>query len=270
MKSKPKIPGAEFTHTKAMPARRLFFAAGNKGQSLAIDLLIAIMIFMLLMAAILAIWSNSADIANKQLAEGGLQQTAEKAMEMLIGGNVSQISDCNSAINEPLNIAKADRMLDEAKVNQFIWATANLPNRAISVWHLNGDVLDANRFSAYDGTAQGSPGLNGTGVCATNAASFSYPNSSQYINIGDKTYLKFTDNNFSISFWFKTSNTTKVMVPIAKGNTAAFTPYLLQLNYPASKNIIFYAANSACNSWLSSPGDLIASWDNDVWVHIVV
>ncbi len=147
----------------------------SRGQGIAVDLMIAVLIFLLLMAATLAIWSNTASVAGRQLSEREMQRMAENAMDALIRGSGSPADweqvHCSEENINSIGLAKRDRVLDENKLNQFIWRAEILSNGLVSAWHFNGNAEDS--FGENDGTPQGTVDLAAEGLWETQALALS-------------------------------------------------------------------------------------------------
>lgn len=115
---------------RAIQAQKL----GIKGQGMALDLMIAVTIFMLLLAVSLAIWSNTATAAERQSSETEMRQLAETTLDRLIRstgspenwetleglGRGGYFYKCVDAENiNSFGLAKRERVLDFHKLRAF-------------------------------------------------------------------------------------------------------------------------------------------------------
>ena len=115
----------------------------NRGQGIAIDLFLGVAVFLLLLTAVLAIWSNTETTASKGLTENEMQQMAERALDRLIrtGGDPANWEEIGQAGVNAIGLAKADRVLDETKLRQFISGSVN--DGLVALWRLNGNAEDS-------------------------------------------------------------------------------------------------------------------------------
>ena len=97
----------------------------KKGQGIAIDFLFAILIFLLVLNASMAlINSNNTTALDKNLM-GELQASASQAIDMLVRTEGVPKDWQNKSIDEAslIGLAKRDRVLDSDKINTFMtWA----------------------------------------------------------------------------------------------------------------------------------------------------
>ncbi len=97
----------------------------KKGQGIAIDFLFAVMIFLLVLNASMAlIDSSNATVADKNII-GELQSSASQAIDTLVRTAGMPKDWQNKSIDETslIGLAKKDRVLDNGKVNTFVeWA----------------------------------------------------------------------------------------------------------------------------------------------------
>ena len=98
----------------------------KKGQGVAIDFLFAILIFLLVLNASMALIDSSNTTALDKNLIGELQASASQAIDMLVRTEgVPKDWQDNNSIDETvlIGLAKRDRVLDNDKVNTFIeWA----------------------------------------------------------------------------------------------------------------------------------------------------
>jgi len=187
---------------------------GARGQTLAIDLLIAVMVFLLLMAAVLAVWTSSANDASRQMNEVDMQQLGEKAGNILLMGNRSEMPDCNTSPGDPISLVKENKVFDENRVNQFIWANSiladgqkaadsTLANGLKGAWHFNencDDALSRNNCGFNNSATADAEGLWGTK--ALNLAG-----GSKYALVPhNNNYLDITGSGLTISAWVKANS----------------------------------------------------------------
>ena len=103
-----------------------FFAA-QKGQAMAMDLLFAIMIFLLLLNAGLSIWKSNASFLEGQGTFNELQLEAARAADNLVRAAGTPDNWEEKPISEAtaIGLAKRDLVLDDAKVSRFIQLAAD-------------------------------------------------------------------------------------------------------------------------------------------------
>lgn len=96
---------------------------GVKGQTMGLDLLIAMAIFLMVMAAILSIWANSSEVSKKQVQEIRMTEMAENTLESLVrdsGSPEDWEMSCALDFNS-LGLARRSLVLDANKLEQLVW-----------------------------------------------------------------------------------------------------------------------------------------------------
>ena len=98
-----------------------------RGQAMAIDLLFAVMIFLLLLNAGLSIWKSNASFLEGQGTFNELQLEAAMAADQLVrtAGTPDNWEERPIAEATAIGLAKRDLVLDDAKVNRFIQLAAD-------------------------------------------------------------------------------------------------------------------------------------------------
>jgi hypothetical protein len=178
----------------------------NRGQGIAIDLFLGVAIFLLLLTAVLAIWSNTETTASKELTENEMQQMAEKALDRLIRSKGDPENWETLTPNDPaiitVGLAKADRVLDKEKVNQFVSGKANLS--PLALWHLDGDATDSSG-NGYNGTIVGE--LTDSTDCPSGKC-LHFNGTTDYVRIADNPVFKsFTKSNgITFTAWINPDN----------------------------------------------------------------
>jgi hypothetical protein len=115
----------------------------NRGQGIAIDLFLGVAIFLLLLTAVLAIWSNTETTASKELTEKEMQQMAEDALDRLLRsqGEPANWEQPNAGDVTAIGLARADRILDENKVKQL--DSGGINRGLIAYYKLNENADDS-------------------------------------------------------------------------------------------------------------------------------
>lgn len=101
--------------------------SNERGQAIAIDLLFAIMIFLLLLNAGLSIWKSNASFLEGQGTFNELQLEAARTADQLVrtAGTPDNWEEKPIAEATAIGLAKRDLVLDDAKVNRFIQLAAD-------------------------------------------------------------------------------------------------------------------------------------------------
>ena len=125
----------------------------------------------------------------------------------------------------------------------------------------NGNVKDLSQ-GGNDGTIVGTPTIR-VGVGASNFST------SNYIEVGDVSDLKFTNEDWTIGF--RVSNPyDKNVLPFGKGTSASVSPYLFQLDHPSDDVIGVYIGRSDAGAWLCDPNDLSGAYNPDEMNWVVL
>lgn len=101
-----------------------------KGQGIAIDLMFAMLVFMLLLGAILGLWQSNAVFLEKQSSLSQLQSEAVQGVDMLVRhqGEPDDWETKQDLSNvTTIGLAKRDRVLDMDKVNRLVELAGDPP-----------------------------------------------------------------------------------------------------------------------------------------------
>ncbi|MCX6798474.1 MAG: hypothetical protein NTW59_00020 [Candidatus Diapherotrites archaeon] len=92
------------------------------GQTIAVDFLFALLLFLLVLNSALSIWKNNSLLLEKQGTISGLQLEAIQAIDLLVrsSGSPDNWEERSLAETQIIGLAKRDRVLDPAKVNRFV------------------------------------------------------------------------------------------------------------------------------------------------------
>ena len=93
-----------------------------KGQSISIDLLFAMMMFLLLFNAALSIWGNNALFLQRQTTLNQLQSETMQVADLLVrhSGNPENWEEISLSEVDEIGLARTDRILDDAKVARLV------------------------------------------------------------------------------------------------------------------------------------------------------
>ena len=128
----------------------------------------------------------------------------------------------------------------------------------LALYQLNGNANDVS--GNYNGTA--SNVTYGTGVFGQ-AGVFNGSSSSIYINATSTTPLDFSNRNYSISAWVKSTHTLPGIILSKYGDSPSLRSFSFLLN--SSGNVFHYEVGTGDNSTISN-----ASVNNGAWHHVLV
>jgi len=183
---------------------------GVRGQSMGIDLLFAVTMFLLIIGVVFTIWSNSTAVADKQLSEIQMRRMAERALNQLVTSKGSpdtwDSSYCGISI-DGLGLAKRNLVLDENKLNQFIWRNRGLTRGLVGRWNFEGNLRDSSG-NINHGT-ENPPVVYDSGLWGTQSVNFQ-PN-----GYGSVSYdPELGSDELTASFWVKFDDLTGIQAPL--------------------------------------------------------
>ncbi len=117
-----------------------------------------------------------------------------------------------------------------------------------------------------DGTSEGTM-TSGDLVSGKIGNCLDFDGSDDNIDFGSPAALKFTNEDFSVSCWFKFTGSSfpSHAIPISKGDPAGYSPWAFWINSGTLKILV---GNSALNGWLMT-SSLSHSLSVDTWYHAV-
>ncbi len=183
-----------------------------------VDLMAAVLIFLLLGGGITWIWTNKTIEAEKRLLEQEMRIMAEKSLDTLIksSGSPSNWEKAGQLDVNSIGLSKRDRVLNEEKTSQFIWRSGRLTDNLMGEWHFNSSTEDGS--GNYNNAAFLVGGGNYVdGLWKTQGRTF---NGAAYLEVDEQSGFDFgfNDNETSaqlvlgyqhtgtVSVWFKTGN----------------------------------------------------------------
>jgi hypothetical protein len=139
------------------------------------------------------------------------------------------------------------------------------------VWHMTGSTGSSSTDSTannYTGTDVGST----VAIAGEIDGARSFNGTSQGVNIGDKTNLKFTNNDFTVSTWFDITSATATSgkVIFGKGTPSAVSPYYLEYGANNTSTIDFRTGASGCATRLETYTQFKATTSINQWMSFVV
>jgi len=153
---------------------------GAKGQGIAVDLLSAVLIFLLVVGSISWVWSNKAAESEKQLYEDEMQTMAENALDMLVGssGSPSNWETRPLIDTNTIGLVRSSGVVSEEKLTTFVYLGNEDPRGIVELvgfWKFDEesgiDALDSSR-SGNTGTLSGPPTWQTTDCPSGNCLSF--------------------------------------------------------------------------------------------------
>jgi len=234
------------------------------GESIAIDLSAAVLIFLLIGGSITWVWSNKATGSEGKLLENETRLMADRTLETLISSKGQPEDWKETSSIDVIGLAKRDRILDEDKVNQFVWRAGLLDRGLVSTWHLNGDALDL--YGANHGSFEQGANANAEGLWGTKAGLFN--GTSSYIDAGNNSSLDLGDGNFTLSAWVWFNNNTTPAYQFIVGRGRSNPTYSYELYHDGGSGVYgihLYAGGQEIDS-----GELLEAekWQKQPWkVH---
>jgi prepilin-type N-terminal cleavage/methylation domain-containing protein len=158
-----------------------------------------------------------------------------------------------SSVSDKANIAKGQAFSNSLRNSLLM----NL----VSEWKLDGNANDS--WGVNNGTLVGPTHLPvlKTGSDCISGSCYSFDGTEDYINIGDKDNLSFSDNVFTISGWFKLNTNNNFGILGKRGS-----PWEYSIYTRTADTICFLSWNSAGNVVYSNSFPIsVNTWINFVW-----
>ncbi len=245
----------------------------NNGQGIAIDLFLGVAIFLLLLTAVLAIWSNTETTASKELTEKEMQRMTEEALDRLIRSkgepaNWETLDPSDPAIIT-VGLAKADRVLDENKVASFIGTGTTFG--LVGFWKLNSDATDSSGNNG-DGIIVGEPVVWKTGTDCKSLGCMQFDGGNDYINAGLVPSLN-NATQFTVSAWIKPETIKDAMIVQRASGFYINGRFYFELRSSDGRIMLTVTCNpcySSCPSGtnVSTSADSASPITTDTWYHV--
>lgn len=231
----------------------------NNGQGIAIDLFLGVAIFLLLLTAVLAIWSNTETTASRELYEKEMQRMATEALDRLIRskGDPENWEQPNAGNITAIGLAKADRVLDENKIKQL--ESGGIDRGLVAYYKFNeGEGTDVTDSSGNKNTGVLSGALWKTEAdgCKSDGC-LQFDGSNDYVTSTDIDYG--LNNQITVMAWVKFSACSGdggLCYIVSKSKWIGGTPYTLTVSY---SKIMFMV-----NGFYQSTTD---SYNDGMWHH---
>ena len=240
---------------------------GAKGQTMVVDLVPAVLVFLLISGGIAWVWSTQVLDSESLFLDESAVEMAETSLENLVEspGYPNAWERSFGSEVEILGLSKSLKALHPNKVNQFFWRTAGLERGLVAEWHMNNNLDDASG-NGNSGTCYGSEAY-GEGKWLTQALKL---DGSSYVEIGEKSEFRdkfgFEEHKGTVSAWFKTESSGKQTIAsrIRETGTNGWKLWIEGENVCFTVSVNSYEEQHAC---YPSGLDLTQGWHHaaGVW-----
>jgi len=199
--------------------------AMQSGQSMVVDLVPAVLVFLLVSGGIAWVWSSKVLEAQNNFFGREAEDMADRAMENLVESpGYPNGWERNFADNvEVIGLAKRSGILHLNKTDQFFWRTGILGRGFLGGWHFNGNFADESG-NGSPALARNGASTNGTGLWDT--AAMQLDGISQYAEIDENPLLAgrfgFEGLEGTVSAWFITGEDKAQAIVSRKGENSGW------------------------------------------------
>lgn len=227
--------------------KRILPTTGAKGQSMAIDTMSAILIFLLVSGSLTWVWTTKAIEAENLLYESEIEIMAERAIDTLIRstGLPKNWEKLEIDAIEVIGLAKRDRILEEEKINKFFQLAREYKHhtQVQGFWKFDTDPT----VSIEDSGKYGNHATCAGTACPTQINDRGSVPDSAYFFDGTNDYvdlqkLDITGNQMTIAAWFRKDGGTgdKMLISKATGSTDSGTWWMLGVKKTGMNTLLMF------------------------------